>query len=218
MRARFSAPIQTDPRGPTQPSIQLVLCLSRRPRGRGVKLTVYPPSSPEIKERIKLYISYPTGFSALFQGELYPYILWRVLPLHPVSSDQDHFLMFSPKPLREMLRLEKKSGLWTKVTILKQSLMHFHNKKKLSIRYFAFRRHLHQRCCQFVHPFLNPRPTQLHQVNTRTLLTSRPCSKWRVYVVSVWCVVSGWGSWRRRPWFMSRFSLVIHLDRPSKHV
>ena len=44
----------------------------KRP-GRGVDHP--PPSSTEIKERIKLYISSPTGLSALFQGELYPYLL-----------------------------------------------------------------------------------------------------------------------------------------------
>ena len=98
----------------------------KRP-GRGVDHP--PPYSAEIKERMKLYISSPTALSAVFQGEVYPYLLVRVLTLHPVPSDQDRFLMFPPKSLCEKLRLENKSGPWTKVTILKQSLMHFCKKE-----------------------------------------------------------------------------------------
>jgi hypothetical protein len=46
---------------PTHPPIQLVSCLSREESGLGLALNTHPHLSAEIKERVDLYLYFPSG-------------------------------------------------------------------------------------------------------------------------------------------------------------
>jgi len=75
--------------GPTQPAVQWVPGLFPRPRQPGHGVDHPPPSGMEVKERVELYLYFPSG-------PLWPILVWHYLYLTVrCSSRKIYFLKFS---------------------------------------------------------------------------------------------------------------------------
>jgi len=75
--------------GPTQPAVQWVPGLLPRPRQLGHGVDHPPPSGMEVKERVELYLYFPTGPLCPILGWLYLYLTVRC------SSRKIYFPRFS---------------------------------------------------------------------------------------------------------------------------
>jgi hypothetical protein len=90
------------PSRPAQGPTQWVPCLSRGYSGRTVALTAPPPASPDVKERVELYLYSPSGASWPVIGWALPLPLWCLYIQTCVSGLGSLVVMLPTRRLAEL--------------------------------------------------------------------------------------------------------------------